>query len=62
MVPVLGARTVGAAGVLRAGKVAGEVRKDSFTPTVVSFESSRNTLAIYGNALSFSGDSRERCF
>lgn len=60
--PVLGARTVGAAGMLKAGKVAGEVRKDSFTPTVVSFNSSRNALGIYGSALSSSGDSKLRCF
>lgn len=48
--------------MLWAGKVAGEVRKDSLTPTVVSFDSSLNALGIYGNALSFSGDSRGALF
>lgn len=55
--PCPGSQTVGAAGMLRAGKVAGEVRKEGLIYTYSS-----KFLGIYGNALSSSRDSRECYF
>lgn len=57
----LGAGRVGAAGLLEAGKVAGEVRKDSLTHKVVSCNFSVNALGVLDSALSLSGDVRECC-